>query len=238
MKQSKLFTVDSHDVDFNGVARASSLIRYMQEAAEAHLRACGTSTDALRNSGRAFVLSRFSVSFYESVSVYEVLTVQTWACESRGFSFERCYRVLRGDTIVAEATSVWALIDIKTRRPIRVSSFEIDLAPEDILALDVPPRVICPAGDSMHLRGEHTVSYRELDSNIHMNNTYYSDMLCDTLNMQGKRICRMSINFLNEAKHHDSLNIYSAEVKDDIYFKTVRSDGKTNVEAQLMLTKI
>lgn len=238
MKQSKLFTVDSHDIDFNGIARASSLIRYMQETAEAHLRACGTSTDALRSSGRAFVLSRFSVSFYESASIYEDLNVQTWACESRGFSFERCYRILRGDSIIAEATSVWALIDIATHRPLRVNSFEVDLVPEDMLALDVPPRVICPAADKMHLRGEHTVSYRELDANVHMNNTYYPDMLCDTLDMQGKRVYRMSINFLNEAKHRDSLNIYSTEVKGDIYFKTVRSDGKTNVEAQLMLTKI
>ena len=238
MKLTKHFTVDSHDVDFNGVARASSLIRFMQEAASAHLNACGTSNEALRASGRAFLLSRFSVSFYESVSVYEELEVQTWATESRGFSFGRCYRILRNGTIVAEATSVWALVDIATRRPTRVSDFETDLEPEDMLALDVPPRVICPQGDLMHLRGEHTVTYRELDANVHMNNTYYSDMLCDTLNMQGKRICRMSINFLNEAKHRDALNIYCAEQRDDIFFKTVRPDGKVNIEAQLMLCEI
>ena len=238
MKLKKKFIIDSHDVDFNGVARASSLIRYMQEAAEAHLRECGSSTDALRKSGRAFILSRFSVSFYESVGLYDEIEAQTWATESRGFSFGRCYRILRDNTVVAEATSVWALIDIESKHPLRVSSFETDLYPEDMLALDVPPRIICPASELMHLRGEHTVSYRELDSNVHMNNTYYSDMLCDTMDMRGKRILRMSINFITEARLHDTITIYTAEKKDDIFFKTVRPDGKTNIEAQLMLCEI
>ena len=238
MKQSKLFTVDSHDVDFNGVARASSLIRYMQESAEEHLRTCGTSNEALRKSGRAFLLSRFSVSFYESVWAYEQIEVQTWATESRGFSFGRCYRVLRDGVIVAEATSVWALVDVETRRPIRVNDFEIDLEPEDMLALDVPPRVLCPQNEQMHLRAEHSVSYRELDANVHMNNTCYSDMLCNTLDMRGKRLFRMSINFINEAKLHDSLNIYCLKQKGDIYFRSLRSDGKTNIEAQLTLIEI
>ena len=238
MKLKKHFVIDSHDVDFNGVARASSLIRYMQETAEAHLRECGNSTNALRKGGRAFLLSRFSVSFYESVGLYDEIEAQTWATESRGYSFGRCYRVLKEDTIVAEATSVWALIDIESRHPLRVSSFETNLFPEDMLALDVPPRVICPPDDLMHLRGEHTVSYRELDSNVHMNNTYYSDMLCNMMDMRGKRILRMSINFITEARLHDTITIYTAEKKDDIFFKTVRPDGKTNIEAQLMLCEI
>lgn len=238
MKWTEFYTVDSHDVDFNGIARASSLMRYMQECAGAHLSGCGSSNDALRASGRAFLLSRFSAGFYEKITAYQKIAVETWACESRGYSFNRCYRILCNDKVVAEASSVWALVNIETRRPIRVCEFETDLGTEDMLALDVPPRIVCPKTELMHLRDEHTVCYRELDENVHMNNTYYADMLCDTLNMSGKRIYRMSINFLNEAKHRDALNIYASEQKDDVYFRSVRADGKINIEAQLTLGEI
>ena len=236
MRCTEFFTVDSHDVDFNSVCKASAIVRFMQEAAGAHLALRGTSNAKLRESGRAFLLSRFSAGFYHAVHPYERLEVQTWACESRGYSFNRCYRVLRDGQVVAEASSVWALVDIKTRKPIRTSDFEVDLLPEDMLALDLPPRITCPK--DMCLRGEHIVSYADLDENNHMNNTRYSDMLCDTIDMQGKRIYRLSINFMNEARYHDALNIYAVEQKEDILFRAVRPDGKTNIEAQITLGEI
>ena len=238
MKWTELYTVDSHGVDFNGVARTSTLMHFMQECACAHITACGSSAKALRASGRAFLLSRFSAGFYEAVKPYTTLAVETWACESRGFSFNRCYRVLNGERVVAEASSVWALVDIESRRPIRVSDFETDLGCDKMLTLELPTRICSPKTECMRLRDEHTVSYRELDENLHMNNTYYSDMLCDTLDMRGKRIYKMSINFLNEAKHHDCLNIYACEQKEDLFFKSIRSDGKINIEAQITLGEI
>ena len=238
MKWTEYYTVDSHGVDFNGIARASTLMHFMQECAGAHLSACGSSGKALRDSGRAFLLSRFCAGFYEAIPAYTRVAVETWACESRGFSFNRCYRILSGDRVLAEATSVWALVSIEGRRPIRVSDFETDLGVEDILSLDMPARISLPKTEFMRLVDEHTVSYREIDENVHMNNTYYPDMLCDTLNMQGKRIYRLSLNYLNEAKHHDVLNVYASEGKEDVFFKSIRADGKTNIEAQITLGEI
>ena len=238
MKWTELYTVDSHDVDFNGVARVSTLMHFMQECAGAHLTACGSSGKLLRESGRAFLLSRFGAIFYEAIPPFTRLSVETWACESRGYSFTRCFRVLLKDKVLAEATSVWALVDIESRRPIRVSDFETDLGNEEMLSLDLPARIVCPKTELMQQCDEHTVSYREIDENIHMNNTYYPDMLCDTLDMRGKRIYRMSINFLNEAKHRNVLSIYTAEQNGDTFFRSVRADGKVNIEAQLTLTEI
>jgi acyl-ACP thioesterase len=235
MKWIEHYNIDSHDLDFNGVARASALIRYMQEAANSQLYHCGPSGETLRADGKAFLVSRFSAGFYTKISAYERIEVQTWGCESRGFSFNRCYRVLREGEIVAEASSVWALIDIETRHPLRVTEFAPGFTTEEMLALDVPPRIVFPKNETLRIVGDHTVSYGELDVNMHMNNTRYTDMLCDKIDMTDKRIYRLSINFINEAKYRDSVNIYTATQRDDIYFKTVRTDGKTNVEAQITL---
>ena len=87
----KNIEVDIHDVDFNGVARASSLMRYIQMAAQSQLTDNGLSYDALKNKKRAFILSRIKMEFTKDVRAYEKLSAITFPCDSRGYSFLRCY---------------------------------------------------------------------------------------------------------------------------------------------------
>lgn len=239
MKWQSEYTVDSHDLDLNGVARASALMRFMQETANTQCRVMGPSLESLRDEkGLAFLLSRFSAGFYATVYPYDKLTVESWGVESRGFSFNRCYRIWRDSDIIAEATAVWALVNIESHRPIRVTEYEPGFSYDEMLTIDAPPRIIFPASAPLRLVGEHTVSYAETDQNMHMNNTRYSDMLCDSLDLIGKRIYRMSFNFLNEARLGETVNIYSVSHGEQDFFRTVRSDGKVGVEAQLTLGEI
>ena len=79
MKWREEYTVDSHDLDFNGTARVSALMRFMQESANAQCYRMGPSLESLREEeGLAFLLSRFSAGFYETVRPYEKLTAETW----------------------------------------------------------------------------------------------------------------------------------------------------------------
>lgn len=239
MKWRDEYRVDSQDLDYNEVARASVLMRFMQESANSQCKKFGPSLESLRSeNGLAFLLSRFSAGFYTTVYAYDNIIAETWGVESRGFSFHRCYRLWRGDTVVAEATAVWALVDIESRRPVRVSEYKPGFDYDEMLTLDTPPRIVFPASPSLRLVREHTVTYGETDQNMHMNNTKYSDMLCDTVDMKGKRIYRMSFNFLNEAKLGESVNIYAVHHGENDYFRTVRSDGKVNVEAQITFGEI
>ena len=61
-------TVDIHDVDYNGVARLSSLMRYIQSAAQNQLTENGMSYEDLRDKyHRAFLLSRIKIEFTKSL---------------------------------------------------------------------------------------------------------------------------------------------------------------------------
>ena len=239
MKWRSEYRVDSHDLDYNGVARTSALMRFMQESANAQCRALGPSLESLRDEkGLAFLLSRFSAGFYTTVYPYDAIIAETWGVESRGFSFHRCYRLWRGDSVIAEAVAVWALVDIEGRRPVRVTEYHPGFDYDEMLTLDTPPRIVFPSAVPLRLSGEHSVSYGETDRNMHLNNTRYSDMLCDTLDIKDQRIYRMSFNFLNEAKLGETVKIYSVHHGESDYFRTVREDGKTNVEAQIVLGEI
>ena len=126
MKWSEEYRINSHDIDENRIVSASALMRYMQDTANLHMAAMRPSYDDLFDAGYSYVLSRFSMSSYAPLYSHETVISQSWACESRGVSHNRCYRIMKDDRIVAEAVSVWALVSIKDRRLVRANELSLD----------------------------------------------------------------------------------------------------------------
>ena len=229
--------VDIHDVDFNGIARFSSLMRYIQSAAQTQLTVNGMSYDELRSVHRGFILSRIKMEFTEPVRAYEPLTALTYPCESRGYSFLRCYALEKSGVTIGRAVAVWALIDTETRALVKVNDFELGLQTHEPHSLTLS-RFSVPS--CIRNVGTYTVNYGDVDQNCHMNNTRYPDMYANFLPLEGKRIRTMSINYHNEAPRGAILHVYMAEVIDEntYYIRTVRDDGKINTEAEIILENI
>ena len=228
-------SVDIHDVDYNGVAKTSSILRYIQSAAQCQLTANGMSYDELKNANRAFLLSRLKMEIARPIRAYEPLRAITYPCESRGYSFLRCYALESEGVTVARAVSVWALIDTKARALVRVSDFDLRLPtlPQNDLVLG---HIRLPS--SITDVGGYGVHYGDVDQNRHMNNTKYPDMFSNFLPLDGKMIKTITINYQNEAQIGDKLRVQCAEENGFYYFRTIRSDGKINSEAEIELTDI
>lgn len=227
--------VDIHDVDFNGVARTSALMKYIQNAAQTQLTVNGMSYDELRAKNRAFILSRIKMEFTDAPRAYEPLTAITFPCNSRGYSFLRCYKLKKDGITIGRAVSVWALIDTDTHGLVRVNDFDLGLETYD--PLDIPlSRIIIPSNISDV--GTYTVTYSDTDQNMHMNNTRYPDMYSNFLPMHKKRIESITISYANEAKMGDNLKVQRGECDGIYYFRTIRSDGKVNTEAEIKLCEI
>lgn len=227
--------VDIHDADYNGVCRASSLLRFMQSAAQAQLNAAGMTYDSLKERNRTFIISRIRLELSAPVYPYELLDAITFPCESRGFSFLRCYQLNRGGECIGRAVSVWALIDIEKRSLVRVSDFALGLPLLPALDLTLShirmPAELCEVGT-------YTVSYADTDQNRHMNNTRYPDVFASFLPMDGVRIRSISISYLAEAPMGEVLRVFRCEENGVFYLRTVRADGKVNAEAQIELEKL
>ncbi len=236
MKWIENYRVNSHDCDEMGKVRPSLILRYMQETANLQLRALGPTAEQLVSEDRAFILSRINMSIYGDLHAYEDISVSSWACDSRGVSFNRCYQIRRGDDIIAEATSVWGLIGISDRKIYRVEDVTLGFETDTQLELDSPRRVHIPRELSLSLVGERTVVYSDIDANRHMNNTNYPDMLCCFIpDIAAKRVLSVGISFAAEAKQGETLKVYMAESDGTYYFRTIRTDGATNIEAMIMV---
>jgi len=227
--------VDIHDVDFNGVARTSALMKYIQSAAQTQLTENGMSYDVLKERKRAFILSRIKIEFTESPRAYEPLTAITFPCNSRGYSFLRCYKLKKDGITIGRAVSVWALVDTETHALVRVNDFDLGLETYD--PLDIPlSRIVMPA--DLSVIGEYKVNYGDTDQNMHMNNTRYPDMYSNFLPMNKKRIETITISYQNEAKLGESLKVMRGECDGLYYFRTVCESGKINTEAEIKLSDI
>ena len=227
--------VDVHDIDYNGVAKTSSIMKYIQTAAQCQLTEGGMSYDNLRSINRAFILSRVKLEVLKPLRAYTPLTAVTYPCESRGYSFLRCYALERDGETIGRAVSVWALIDTDTHSLVKVSDFELGLDTYSPLDLTLT-RISHPT--EMITVGTYKVEYGMTDQNRHMNNTVYPDMYSSFLPLENKRISSISISYLAEAPSGDTLTVQRGFFDNTYYFRTIRSDGKINSETEIKLVDI
>ena len=232
------FTVNFHDTDLYARMRPSAALKYMQEAANLHLNAYGPTMDELREAGKAFLLSRVRVAIRRALPAYTPIEAQTWISnDDHGFSFNRYHRILSGGEVAAEAVTVWALVSLDDRRPIRASEFTYNFTGDTPLDLVLPRRIRFPGEPDAV--GERRIAYSDCDYNGHVNNTHYPDLLCDFLPAgETRRVEDVVINFLGEAPLGDTLTVYRAAdpERDGRYlYRTRRADGSTNIEAVLTL---
>ena len=240
MKYSCQYIVKWHDTDANRRVRPSQLLVYMQETANRHLHDANMDLDRLRDErGLGFLLSRVSVCIYKQLYAYDEIEVQTWICDGKGLSFNRCFQILRNKEVVAEAFTVWALMDITNQKLVRQEQFEYPFTGEEPISLSLPIRFRVPAVGEMPKVGERRIVYSDLDYNGHMNNTHYPDMLCDfTDGMTSREVMGFSISYLHEAAFGKTLSVYRLDMDEEHLFRTVDENGNTCLEAKLFTRPI
>jgi len=231
------FKTSWHDTDANRIVRPTQLLVYMQETSNRHLEKMGHDLDRLRDEKQlAFLLSKIRLAIYEPLYAYEDITVETWTCDGHGYAFNRFYRIFRGETLIAAADTVWALISLETKQLCRSDTFDFGFEHEAPVDIGLPSRFKIPKTDLLSLVGERKIVYSDLDYNMHMNNTKYADMLCDFMPYdQIKTIKGISLSYLHEAAFGDTISIYRAHSEGKYDFRTINKDGKVCLEAQILI---
>lgn len=233
MKYEKEFQVFATDTGRDGAVRPSALLRYCQQAAGNQMIAEGLSYAQLFAEGLAFVLSRMHLQVYASLHEYDTVTVQTWTCLEKGASFGRGYRLLHGDTVVAEAMSVWALLNVREKRLMRVEEAPCRYRGDE--PLDIPCRFAIPRV-AMAEVATRVVLPEDVDCNGHLNNTRYADWLCNFL--PDETVTDLQLHYVNEAPLGVAVTICYGTADDGHthVFETRLPDGTVNVRA-LITTK-
>ncbi len=235
MKFLENIEINNYDVDMHGIMRPTNIVAKLEEIGAHQMVQYPPSNDDLRREGKGFILSRLVMSIHKDICEGEAIG-ETWATDSRGLCFNRCYQMSVNGDVAARIYTVWALMDINEKKLIRVEEYPVQIGgvAEPPFEMDLPLRVRMPKADELLEVAKRKVYFSDTDINGHMNNTKYLNMLCDFVpDIENKVLRGINISYVNEAPLGDTLTVFSKEIDGVYYFKTVRSDGKTNCEAAL-----
>ncbi len=234
MKFSRNYTIRWHDTNANREITPSAILTLMQETTNHHIQTIYPTLEYIRDElHQAFILSKVYMRFYESAHAYEDITVDTWTGEeSRGFTFYRSFSVRAGDKVIADALTLWCLVDTENHKLLPVSKFENNFVDEPSIDITMPRKIKFPPEISLEFVGNRKIVYSDIDYNKHMNNTHYPNMLIDFLPHPEKfKVKEIMLSFLKGALYNDEIEIHRCCENETFYFKTINSLENICLEA-------
>lgn len=114
--------VGESDVDRQGHVSNVRVVGWFSRAAFAHSEALGYDLDAYRRLGGWFVVRRHEIDYHQPARAGDELLLHTWPTTMARATAERRYLLLRvaDSAPVARGLTVWAYVNVKTGRPMRI----------------------------------------------------------------------------------------------------------------------
>ncbi len=104
-------------------------VRWIDRISELHGEACGHSRAALLASGRMWFVSRHEVDYQRESFAGDQLACATWIASAGRTTVQRESVIWNraSQLSVCRASSRWVLIDLATRKPMRIAEAELSL---------------------------------------------------------------------------------------------------------------
>lgn len=227
------FTVDAYLADFRGKATLPMICGFMLQAATKHAEERNFGYSAMTNMQKAWVLSRMVIEIYEYPTNDTIFVVKTWVGDLNKLFTERCFSFEDSNgKKLGYARSVWASIDLQTRRPINI--LELEGLTDYVNKTEPCPiegvKKIHPIKDIDPI-GYFTVKYSDVDINKHLNSMKYIEHFIDFFDIdmfKEKEIHRFQINYVTEATYGDKIDVFKKEeTKDSIFVLEMKNNNST-----------
>lgn len=214
-KGTSTFHLLTMHTDFLGNLSLDRIVDYLIQAASQHAFSLGFGATAMRNRNTAWVLSRMSIEINRYPRPSDVLKVETWISSQGNLFTNRNFRIRdQQGHVLVEAISMWAVLNLNTRKPLRLSDFfdqDYTLI-MDNFSVDPPKNISLP--DSFNQKTSRKVLYSDLDINNHLNSIRCISWLLDlfsTSQFQSHHLKSFMINYLSESYFNDEIVIKHQE---------------------------
>ena len=223
------FHVRTYEGDTLGRLQAPILCQLLQEAATAHAAILGVAVETLIENGVAWVLSRLLLEVDRWPSVDEEVVIATWPEAASRLFTERRFEVLDGsERRIAAASTLWLVLDLERRRPVRLPAFVSERLQEHRLGPEPRHFAELVAPDPADHEVAFTVRRTDLDLAEHVNNTSYVTWAIEAVPDEvwsTAELAELEIQFLSEC--HRGQTVLSSS-------QTINLDDRTEVRHQLV----
>lgn len=206
--------VPYNDIGADAYMTETGMINEFQNCCTFHSEDIGFGLREMKKDNLGWFLISWQVHIYKKPFYGEEIIVQTMPYSLKGAFGNRNFRMKSSDgEVLAEANSIWVLMNLEKESPVRVpkemkEAFGID----EPLDISWPDRKI-PLWDHHEKVYDFEVSFMHVDTNGHMNNTYYID---GALAVLPKDFCskEMYVEYKMQAKLGDKVIVAVAQKED------------------------
>lgn len=224
------YSIDAYLSDFRGKATLPMIGGFMLQAATRHAEERGFGYSAMTAKRRVWVLTRMNIVINSYPKNDTEIKVHTWVTDVNKLFTERCFAFEdHNGNYFGFARSLWASIDIETRRPTNVLELEglIDFKTDK--PCPIAPAVKIPLSKDAVLDSSFVVKYSDIDINKHLNSIKYIEHFVDIFPLEmyvEKEIHGFEINYVTEGKYGSKLDILKKEIEDDVFVLEMSEEGK------------
>ena len=224
MTETLHIATDAFHCDFKHQLCLGHLGNDLLNAADVHSTNRHFGMSYLNTMNKTWVLSRLAVELEDMPREHDHITITTWVENAMKYFTKRNWEILSedGKKVYGYAKSVWAMIDMETRKPCDLLS----LYDGDILNYVVPEEEnVCPIQGHGRFRFREpqllrTIDtyYSDVDINGHINSIKYIEHILDLFpreRFEQQGIRRFEIAYKAEAYMGDRLSFYEQAIDDN-----------------------
>ncbi len=238
MKHKRELSTQSYFINRFGKLSTSFMFYQMQDIAWEHANILGFGYDKLKEEQHFWVLSKLLVKITRRPDWGEDFTLETWSRGTDGFFGYRDYNFVdkKGNNII-QATSAWLVLDLKSKRIVRLNELNNFPKYEESVFNENPAKVKAPESEK---KLQFTpVLFNEIDINQHFNSGRYLERIIDSYDFEfheKNELAEFEINFLKEGMPSDKLAIKKQLLTGDTHLCSVvrENDGVDLIRARLV----
>ena len=234
------FVIDAYLTDFRGKATLPMIGGFMLQCATKHAEERGFGYSYMTERKRAWVLSRMAIELNEYPKNDSTFVVRTWVGSVNRLFTERRFAFEDGNgKEIGFARSLWASIDIETRRPTNIMELDgmINLMDEDKVCPIDELGKIPPIGKDIPPVESIKIRYSDIDINKHLNSMKYIEHIVDVFDInlfREKEIRRFDINYIAEGQYGTVVDVVQQEMEGSVYLLEMQNESSTICSAKVI----
>ena len=221
--------------DAHKKVRLFQLEDYLLEVAGKAADDLGYGIAAMHPRGLGWILSRMSFEMYDLPRHNDIVRFETWIESNAHMLSTRDFRIYKGDQLIGQGKSVWAVLDLQKREIVNVFDEPIFEDCVDGEVIDMP-RVRMTTIPEPTGCVPHKVVYSDIDYNGHCNSCRYLQAMTDAYlpDYYGKNV-RVDINYSKEAMLGETLMTYYLVTPEGVQYQQKNEAGETACSAKLSI---
>lgn len=201
-----------------------ALVNYMQDCSCFHSDDVGVGIYYLAPKSLGWFVTSYEIHINRMPRYSERIVIKTWPYQVRGMMARRVYTISTEDgELLAYADSLWVLMDLEKLHPARLTTEILEAYPLDteMPKYDFKRPKLSYKDNGKHV-GKFTVTESYIDTNGHMNNSFYIDVTRKFL--PSEEFTTINVNYKKAALLFDELDVYLVELETGYQIVLMKDD--------------